>query len=363
MIAWRTICRYILLSLIIGFSCVKYAKASHASGAYITVNYSGSGNNFQVKYVFYRDCSGIPALPSLTMDYSWNNGASSASINLLMTTTTTPVVNCMPVGGISCSNWIGIEECVYTGNVILNPSNIYLFEILECNRSFATMSVGSNCLYSSAILNLQAAPQNSLPDFNIQAQLYFCLNQNINYNNSATDINGDSIVYSLVPANGNSINIPLYTAPYSYLYFINSSIPIILDSLTGFVSFTPDLIQIGWIVIKADEYRNGILIGSIRRETVMHIVNGTVVVPELKDAETIVVFPNPTADILHFQNKQKLNIYQWVITDASGRILKSGNETGNDFAQTITVNELSRGIYFLQIVNGDGITAGKFVKE
>lgn len=368
MIAWRTICRYILLSLIIGFSCVKYAKAGHASGGYLTVKYSGTGNTYQIKYVFYRDCSGIPAPINPQVDY-WASGLAVSNINLINTSVTVPVGTCLPSNGISCISYFGvIEEYIYTGNVNLIPNNIYYFKFIEGFLTQITtisgvIGNGSYDLISEAMINLQAVAGNSLPDFNAQSQFYFCLNQYINYNNSVTDINNDSIVYSLVPINGNAANSISYSPPFSYLSFISSSSPIYFDSLTGFVSFIPNNIQNGWIEVKVDEYRNGILIGSIRRGTVMRIVNGTVVVPEFKDAETIVVFPNPTADILHFQNKQKLNIYQWVITDASGRILKSGNETGNDFAQTITVNELSRGIYFLQIVNGDGMTAGKFVKE
>ena len=353
-----------LILLLVGGFYSQQLNASHASGGYLTLKYSGGGNIYQVKYVFYRDCSGLPAPISVTVNYSWNNGVNQGTINLTNLSNILLSGSCIPSGVISCVNGVGIEEYIYQGNVTLYANNVYAFVVSENNLSIITTIYnlpGGAYFISEAMINLQAAPGNSLPDFNAQSQLYFCLNQYINFNNSATDINGDSIVYSLVPINGSAANISSYIAPYSFSNFISSSSAIFFDSLTGFVSFIPNLIQYGWIAIKIDEYRNGILIGSILRQTSMRIVNGTVAVPELNNEPEIKVFPNPAVDFLQIDKKEQ-RIVNWVITDATGRMLKTGYDSGNTVDQ-IAINDISPGLYFITLNNGKRLISKKFVKE
>ena len=118
------------LILLIFTMLSNFALASHCSGGYITIYYSGSGNNYLVKYVFYRDCS-FPASPSINAYYSWNNGANQGTINLTNISSSLPVGTCTPASGISCINGIGIEEYIYIGSVSLNANNVYNFVVSD----------------------------------------------------------------------------------------------------------------------------------------------------------------------------------------------------------------------------------------
>ncbi|MBK9424315.1 MAG: hypothetical protein IPN54_09340 [Bacteroidetes bacterium] len=50
-----------------------------------------------------------------------------------------------------------------------------------------------------------------------------------------------------------------------------SSTPFILNPVTGDINFTPSQLQIGVLAIRANEYRNGILIGEVLSETFRYI--------------------------------------------------------------------------------------------
>ena len=85
------------------------------------------------------------------------------------------------------------------------------------------------------------------------------------YNNGATDIDGDSLVYTLVtPLSNNSGGIVSYNGGYSVNNPAGGTTT--FDPLTGNLCLTTASTLITVLAIRVDEYRNGVLIGSVIRD-------------------------------------------------------------------------------------------------
>jgi hypothetical protein len=110
---------------------------------------------------------------------------------------------------------------------------------------------------------------NSSPAFLSLPFFYFQKNQNTTCNVSAYDINSDSLSYILTtPYGGTYTNI----TTVSGYYFPNN---LILDAITGDISWTPDSVGIYAIDVLVKEFRNGIQIGEVLREIDLIVADTT----------------------------------------------------------------------------------------
>lgn len=75
-------------------------------------------------------------------------------------------------------------------------------------------------------------------------------------------------------------------------------------------------------------------------------------------AENFSLYPNPTSDVLNISSKNGLEMKEIKITDLSGRIVKTLNNT-----TTINVYDLSAGTYLIDITTNQGKASSKFVKK
>ncbi len=74
---------------------------------------------------------------------------------------------------------------------------------------------------------------------------------------------------------------------------------------------------------------------------------------------TIIVFPNPTTDFLTIQNASNTAIDKIIVSDISGKTVLQQNQN----ASQVNVQNLSKGMYLLQVVSGDNKWQSKFLKE
>ena len=114
---------------------------------------------------------------------------------------------------------------------------------------------------------------------------FLCTNTPLKFDHSATDDDGDSLVYELFrPYTGGTTNAPrpdqgangdLQMPPFSQINWgagyidtnpINGNPPLQIDSKTGFLTLTPTKTGQFVIGILVKEYRNGQLIGTTRRD-------------------------------------------------------------------------------------------------
>jgi hypothetical protein len=85
----------------------------------------------------------------------------------------------------------------------------------------------------------------------------------------------------------------------------------------------------------------------------------------LQDTEAkskIVVFPNPTGNVLNVKNIE-MGKYQLQITDLIGRIVLEKNISLNRKVFTLDISNIPFGVYFLQLKKGDSFYVKRFIKK
>ena len=269
-------------------------KANNFNGSELTYICLG-GNAYLVTYTFYTDCSSIPGPNSVNINYKCqSNSAFNFTTNVNKDTNTgqeitmsCPYVNTSCKGG--SGSWFGMREYIYQVTVTLPPCNSWEISVSGCCRApVTTLTNPSNYAhYALALLNNLNAPCNSSPTFDNTPQLVVRSGQDLNLFYGALEADGDSLVYSLVPAK-TSISAGInYITGLSATNFLYATAPkgITLNPQTGDISFnaTQNLTTI--FCLKVDEYRNinGIptLIGTVHRDLQLKVVYSNNIAPSL----------------------------------------------------------------------------------
>ncbi|MEY3343404.1 MAG: hypothetical protein RL090_1088 [Bacteroidota bacterium] len=256
------------------------SRASHAVAADITYTYVGP-NQFLLTLRLYRDCFGIPAPPSASISYT-SSCFPGGNITLQpLPGTGQPIPNspCVPAVITTCNggSGYGIQEWIYQGVVTLpGPCVDWRFAYNLCCRNDqinTLINPASFNLYVSTTLDNFNFPTNSSPSFSNIPVTQFCIGNQFYYSQGATDIDGDSLVFSLAISETN-LNQPVTYAPgYGPLTPLASSTPTVCNPNTGTISFTPSLLQVGVMAVVCEEYRNGVKIGQIKRDMQMKVVS------------------------------------------------------------------------------------------
>jgi hypothetical protein len=137
-----------------------------------------------------------------------------------------------------------------------------------------------------ATLN-NSSGHNTNPVLNVIPLPYYAINLPQTYNPVAIDAEGDSLVYTLVPAINSTSNCTSFGSSVTYTGTAWGSTPIAattpfqvaagsfsFNAFTGNLSFTPNYTQRSAAVYEIKEYRAGVLIGSLQREITI-LVNST----------------------------------------------------------------------------------------
>ena len=247
--------------------------ASHAAGADLT--YQSIGNNqFIVTYKLYRDCDGITAPTSVSLQYgSVSCGIATAFVTLQQVPGTGYEItrNCsLATSTCNGGSATGIQVYEYSDTVTL-PANCpdWSFSYSECCRNMTITTLqnpDSYNLYIDAYLN-NTNVNNSSPTFSNPPIAFMCIGQANNFNHGAIDADGDSLVYSFAPPRdgpndpigynpGYSVAHPLTTLPDSFS----------INPATGDIFLWPTASEIAVLTVMVREYRNGELIGSVIRD-------------------------------------------------------------------------------------------------
>ena len=238
-----------MLSLSLGMG----ASASHLMGGQITAQHLG-GLDYQVTLKIYRDTLGINVTSSLNINIE--------SINTTVYSNSIPLLT---MGPVSLGN--GAEEYTYTGDVTLPSAGQYLLSWSNCCRNSSILNLTNPAgagMFLSSILDCNST--NSTPDFLNPPVTLAQNNQPFYYNPLPFDADGDSLHWALdIPQDqgpgSTSFPIAGYFHPLS-----DPSMPFSMDSLTGEISMLPNTIGNFVISIICEEYRQGVLLGKIRRD-------------------------------------------------------------------------------------------------
>ncbi|MCX6215186.1 gliding motility-associated C-terminal domain-containing protein [Spirosoma sp.] len=130
---------------------------------------------------------------------------------------------------------------------------------------------------------------NSAPDFRVPNGDYICINKPFTFDAGATDADGDQLKYALVtPLNGYTTRLlpvssdesPRASYPtipwgsgYGLTNIIPGNPPLRINSATGQLTVRADREGLYLFTVQCEEYRNGVLIGVVRRDFQLPVVD------------------------------------------------------------------------------------------
>lgn len=238
----------LVLSLLVLCSGITTLRATHLMGGQITSANIG-GLTYEVTFTAYRDTMGIPMDPSATIFYSDSSGFSAIHIVAYQ-----PAVN---IGN-------GVEMYKYIDTITFPASGNYHIYWESCCRNVAIINLFPNGgAYGFYLQNdLYADSSNSSPVFLNIPITVAQLNVPFSYNPLPYDSDGDSIAWVLdLPLDNTGLPITAYALPPS-----DTLAPFTLDPLTGEITFLPNTLGNFVVSFTVQEFRNGVQIGSIRRD-------------------------------------------------------------------------------------------------
>ena len=372
------------ISLILFSLCLVFSvDAAHIIGGEITYRCLGNGN-YEFTMKIYRDCFG--------------GGAQFDSHPLSMTDATVTVFrggnpNPYLVDGLNTSislnepvvtplsadlsnpclippDDVCVEEGVYvfTLNLPSSPDNYFIVyqrccrnntinNIINPGETGATYSIE---ITPDAQVNSAGQCQNNSPTFNNFPPIIICANEPINFDHSATDTDGDQLVYSFCSpktgggtagTNGNPgfatdlngvapdpdappaySNVAFVAGTYSPTNPMGGSPQVIINPITGLITGEPDILGQFVVGVCVEEYRNGQLIGTVRRDFQFNVENcDPTVVADIQNDEVVgdqeYVVNSCGNSTISFINQsyqtQFINTYAWEFDLQNGQLANS----------------------------------------
>jgi gliding motility-associated-like protein len=247
--------------------------ATHIIGG--EINYSCLGNDqYEITLQLFRDCdTGEPwfASPAI-IEVLGSNGQFLSTINMNLRNNDT-----LAFMSSACSV-IPDSACIHTTTyreVRTLPFRVggYQFLYQICCRNVDIVNILSptttQAAYHAVLTEEALLACNSAPKFDDWPPFYICNGQVFSYDHSATDVDGDSIVYELcTPYDvfGNSNPFVDWQLPYQVNNMLGGPQPFTIDPVTGLLTGTPFTNGTFVFGICIREYRNGVLFGQIRRD-------------------------------------------------------------------------------------------------
>lgn len=298
----------------------KLAEATHIVGGEIYYDNLGGGN-YKLHMKVYRDClNGVPPfdgfpdgngniIPAYFTVFDASNNVVLFSSFTALSFITVPPTNNSPCAPTTAGNAC-VEEALYEAYVTLPPlAGGYYITYQRCCRNGTILNLinpgGVGATYWEHIPGPEAVILNNSPRFTKRPPIYICAGIPIAFDHSATDPDGDSLVYNLCnpfdgldaccptlnsPVSGSSfcnnpptscptentpppyLSVP-FIAPYTSSYPMSSSPAININPNTGFLDGVPDITG-QWVVgVCVSEYRNGQLIGVHHRDFQFNVIN------------------------------------------------------------------------------------------
>lgn len=337
-------------------------KATHIVGG--ELNYRCLSNNFyEISLTVFRDCqNGVPpfdAFAAIGVFDSSNALVTQLLIPFMGDDTLNPTLfdSCLVIPPDVC-----VHRTTYIDTIFL-PFNAggYQLAYQRCCRNYTILNIQNpdqtGATYYTEISELALTTCNSNPVFNAWPPIYICAGEPILFDHSATDIDGDSLVYELcAPFEGavvtNSMPQPPNPPPYdsiSWIFPFSTSnmmggIDLLkINTQTGLLTGTPT--QAGQYVVGVcvKEYRNNVLISSTKRDfqynvgTCGNLHNAVFFAPEVVCDENLTV---------NFNNQSNTQSnYLWDFGD-----LTTSTDTTSTFSPTYSYPDT--GQYVITLIAG-----------
>ena len=283
---------FLILGLVISILWTEKSRATHVIGGeifYQCLNPAVGSYLFTVK--LYRDCyTGVPPFDdpifvSIYTKDSLGNDVLFIQMDMLLPPSDTLDNNTYNFCLYSPPN-VCIEEAVYEEIYILPPGE-YWFTYQRCCRNQGILNIPNPTSvgfgFDIVVPDTSVAVCNSSPFYNEFPPTIICLDAPFEYDHSATDPDGDSLVYYLCAPNDynnftwgitpNPSGPPIsnltmgYLSPYDSLYPIWAPVDSFkIDPQTGWLTGTPTQTGRYVVAVCVSEYRDGVLLSTNSRD-------------------------------------------------------------------------------------------------
>ena len=285
-----------LVGVLASFLGLGHLQATHLVGGDFHYEHLG-GDQYQITLTVYRDCSpantngtGFDDAVAIGM---WDGtGTITPSDVVTIPLTWTNVSNVPVEMGNPCGTpppELCIEQATYTSTVTL-PQNAWGWDLVyqRCCRNPTIVNLDDFGGTENAGMTLEihipgtdiATESNSSPAFQELPPVALCANLPFVWDHSAVDPDGDQLVYSLcAPKQGGSPTEPQpnppstppylpvpYLAGFSWDNPMTANPAMAIDSETGQLTCTPTVPGQYAIGICVEEYRDGTLLSTVRRD-------------------------------------------------------------------------------------------------
>jgi len=308
-----------------------FTSATHIVGGELYYTYQGN-NQYLIQLTVYRDCfNGIPPFDDPAYVGIWDSNH-----NLIMEVPMSP-------------NDSATVPSIINSNCVLPPSNIcvrvanyyatvtlppipggYQLGYQRCCRNGTIQNVvnplGTGATFYATIPG--GTPVNSNPHFDALPPAFICNGYPFVFDHSASDADGDSLVYSIcTPLNGattgNAAPLPstspppfpniLFQAPFNIANLMGG-IPLTINPQTGILTATPNTLGQFVVGICVSEYRNGVLLSTSTRDYQINVVD----CPQLVVSALLTPSINCGSNTVQFTNfSQGATTYLWDFGDTT----------------------------------------------
>lgn len=289
----KKLLRFIIIAFLFSALTLKN-YATHIVGGTLTYDYLGN-DQYRIYLTVYRDCFGGQAPfdnPAVVGIFDSNNQqVTTVSMNLGQVTQIPGTINnpCITPPTDVCT-----ETTTYTGTVTLPPiAGGYQMAYQRCCRNAVIQNITTpgdvGSTFYTQIPNANQVGTNNSARFTNLPPLYLCSGMQFVFDHSATDADGDQLVYSLctpydgrTPGSPGGSGVAPLPPPYGYVnwqnpYSLNDMMggtpPLTINPTTGQLIVTPNTIGTFVVGICVTEYRNGVAINSVSREYQFTVTN------------------------------------------------------------------------------------------
>ncbi len=338
-------------------------KATHIVGGEIYYDCLGN-NTYRITLKVYRDCiNGIPYDPQASVgifDIS-GNLLDTLWMNLPPTLVVPPTINSpcyLPPTNVC------VEEAIFQQVKVFPPMppGGFILTYQRCCRNNTILNLinpgGVGATYTIHIPDPSLAICNSSARYNFFPPIYICEGAPLIFDHSATDPDGDSLVYELCdPYDGANASAPMpvppagppyvfvpFNPPYNGAYPMASNPAMAIDPVTGLLTGTPTMSG-QWVVgVCCKEYRNGVLIDVNKRDFQFNVLPCPLL--------TVSSIPNQTVfcagnTVQFLNNSFNATTYLWNFGDPNTLA-----DTSIQFTPTWTYSDT--GIYVVTLICNPG---------
>ena len=313
-----------------------FSFANHLKGGWIFyefVSSTGSATTYRITVKQYLDCASTQQQIDPSVYLGIFDGATNAPVQNLEIFKTSEDIITKTKGGNPCitnePTICYLIDSYVTTLTLPNNSSGYTLAVQRCCRIGGIVNLsGSSTVgvsYTNHIpgnINGQPFQKNNSPVFAQKDAVLICFNAPFTFDFSATDLDGDSLSYAFCdgltggstsdPRPNPPSNPPYNAVPYNNNFSGNSPLgPLAtIDPRTGIVSgIAPSGIGDYVVAVCASEFRNGVMIGSTKKE--IHV---TIASCQLTAAQLDPVYYSCDSFTVHFQNQStssNITSYFW----------------------------------------------------